>query len=70
MTATAVQKREVSAEDAEVPVFGDSPCPDDATITHYYRIYCESPPKQFLGKPVVRKLPADWPYPSEKGYDD
>jgi len=30
--------------------------------------YLQTAPDPCLGKPVVRQLPADWPYPPEEGY--
>ena len=70
MTVKVAERREIRAEAPETPLFGECPHPDEATVTFYVRIICEPPPEPYLGRPVVRQLPADWPYPPEEGYDD
>lgn len=76
MTVKVLDKRMIEAEEAETPWFSASagsdeisvPSPGEGTVTQYVEILCEASPEPYLGRPVVRKLPADWPYPPEEGY--
>lgn len=69
MTVGVFEKREIAAEGPEMPVFGDVPVADPMTYTTYIQVTFQPQPEPFRGRPVVSKLPADWPYPPEGGYE-
>ena len=72
MSVEILEERRVEAEPAEMPVIRDNSdnvsLPDVGVNTVYTLIIFRPPPAPYRGRPVVRQLPADWPYPPEEGY--
>jgi hypothetical protein len=68
MTVKLTEER-VEAERPKAEVIGDVRPPDELVHTEYIRVVFHDAPEPWRGKPVVGKLPEDWPYPPEEGYD-
>lgn len=69
MTAKVLEETRLEAGQPETPMFGHIPPAGETVHTQYIRIVFQPLPMPYRGRPVVRKLPADWPYPPEDGYE-